>query len=234
MSTGLLSPQNWPKKINARKHWIMPPKLMPRLVSTARHKIMPPTKTLRALGLRRGMAFMDAGCGPGFFTLPACRIVGASGQVLASDISPAMVRELRFRSKQSGIKNLLVKKSNDPNIPFPDKSADMVMLGFVLHESAEVEVFLSGVERALRPGGRLVGSEWHPRETEYGPPLWARLDIGETKRLLRGSGMSIVASWSFDDDTYFVMAHRKSRAKGVGLLFQPPEKVTRRQGAKIR
>lgn len=207
----------------------MPPKLMPRLVSATRHKIMPPTKTLCSLGLRRGMTFLDAGCGPGFFALPACRIVGAGGRVLASDISPAMLRELRSKSSQLGLKNLLVKKSNDPKIPFPDESADMVMLGFVLHESAELEAFLSEVARVLRPGGRIVASEWHPRETEYGPPLWARLDMGETRRLLRGAGMSIAGSWSFDEDTYFVAAHHKSRKKAAPPLFQPLEKVTRRR-----
>ncbi len=197
---------------------------MARLVSTARHKIMPPTKTLRALGLRRGMTFFDAGCGPGFFALPACRIVGVGGKVLASDISPAMIRELRSQADQLGLKNLLVKKSNDPNIPFPDKSADMVMLGFVLHESAEIEAFLSETGRVLRPGGRIVAADWHPKETEYGPPLWARLGMGETGHLLRGSGMSIAGSWSFDEDTYFVAAHHKERKKGRGRFSSPPRR----------
>lgn len=148
---------------------------------------------------------------------------------MASDISPAMIRALRSKSNQLGLKNLSVKKSSDPKIPFPDESADMAMLGFVLHESAEIEAFLSEAGRVLRPGGRVVASEWHPRETEYGPPLWARLDMGETKRLLRGSGMSIAGSWSFDEDTYFVVAHRESRKKAAGPFFPPVEKVTRRQ-----
>lgn len=38
-----------------------------------------PENILAEIGLRSGMTFMDNGCGQGFFTIPAAKIVGDSG-----------------------------------------------------------------------------------------------------------------------------------------------------------
>ena len=45
------------------------------------------------------------------------------------------------------------------------------MLGFVLRESAKVEVFLSGARRAFRPSVRIVAADWHLRQAEPGSLL---------------------------------------------------------------
>lgn len=212
-----------------RKNWVMPPNKMSLLVSNHRRRIMPPTKTLRALGLRNGLTLLDAGCGPGFFTVPACRVVGKSGRVLACDTSLKMLRATRQRAKEIGVGNLQLKKSRDPVLPFPDDCADMVMLGFVLHETTSIRRFLAEARRVLRPGGRAVLMEWHPRQTDYGPPLWARLSAQETKRAARGVGLSVVGAWSFDDDTYFVMARHKNERADIGPFSAEIKKITRRE-----
>ncbi len=199
------------------------------LVSNRRRRIMPPAKTLRALGLRRGMAALDVGCGPGFFCMPASQIVGRDGSVLACDTSPSMLRELREQKKRLGLKNLLIRKSRDPAIPFSDECADLVMLGFFLPETAKTKAFMDEVHRTLRPGGRVIVSEWHPRPTAYGPPLWARLGIRETRKIVRESGLLVDRGWSFDDDTYFVVAHRKNVAGRPAIGFRAVETITRRK-----
>ncbi len=202
---------------------------MPLLVSGRRRRIMPPAKTLRALGLGSGMTFLDAGCGPGFFTFPACGIVGKRGEVLACDTSPAMLRAARKKANEIGLENLKLKKSKDPEIPFPDKCADVVMLGFVLHETGSIKRFLSGVRRVLKPGGWVILMEWHPRPTDYGPPLWARLSLLETRRAVRAAGMAVSGSWSYDDDTYFVVARHKNVRLAAGAVSEKIKKITRRK-----
>jgi len=42
-----------------------------------------PYKVLKAAGLEPGQRALEVGCGPGFFTIPAARIVGEEGSVLA-------------------------------------------------------------------------------------------------------------------------------------------------------
>jgi len=44
--------------------------------------------------LKSGLTFMDLGCGPGFFALPAARMVGKSGKVYGVDINPGSIQEL--------------------------------------------------------------------------------------------------------------------------------------------
>ncbi len=206
----------------------MPPGRMSLLVSGRRRRIMPPTKTLRALGLRRGMTMVDVGCGPGFFCLPACRVVGKAGRVIACDSSPTMLRALRKASKERGLKNLKLQKTRDPEIPCPDGCADLAMLGFVLHETASVLRFLREVARVLRPGGRAAVMEWHPIETEYGPPLRARLSMLETKRAVREAGLLVDTAWDFDDDTYFVVARHKKKTPGGESPYPEVHPITRR------
>jgi ubiquinone/menaquinone biosynthesis C-methylase UbiE len=201
---------------------------MPLLISGRRHRIMPPTKVLRALGLRRGMTMVDVGCGPGFFCLPACRVVGKTGRVIATDTSPSMLRALRDESKKRGLENLKLQKSRDPEISSPDGCADLAMLGFVLHETASVPRFLREVARVLRPGGRAAVMEWHPIDTEYGPPLRARLSMSETKRAVREAGLLVDIAWDFDGDTYFVMARHKKKTPGGGSPYPAVHPITRR------
>ncbi len=44
--------------------------------SRLRYKFFGPTKTLQGAGLGPGMRVLEIGCGTGFFTLPAARMLG--------------------------------------------------------------------------------------------------------------------------------------------------------------
>lgn len=46
-----------------------------------RGKWQNPEKTLKDIGLKEGKNFADIGCGYGFFTISAAKIVGESGNV---------------------------------------------------------------------------------------------------------------------------------------------------------
>ena len=45
-----------------------------------------PYKLLKAAGLEEGQKVIEVGCGPGFFTIPAARIVGDEGHVYAVEV----------------------------------------------------------------------------------------------------------------------------------------------------
>ena len=46
-----------------------------------------PYRLLRAAGLDDMQKVVEVGCGPGFFTIPAVRIVGEKGHVYAIDVN---------------------------------------------------------------------------------------------------------------------------------------------------
>jgi len=68
-----------------------------------------PYKLLNAAGLKPGQKVLEVGCGPGFFTIPAARIVGEKGRVYALDINPVAVETVRRKIKERGLKNVDVK-----------------------------------------------------------------------------------------------------------------------------
>lgn len=50
-----------------------------------------PYKLLHEAGLKKGHTVLEAGCGPGFLTIPAAKRVGDEGHVYAVDIHPRAV-----------------------------------------------------------------------------------------------------------------------------------------------
>ena len=67
-----------------------------------RRKWQNPENVLAEIGLKSGMTFADIGCGQGFFTIPAAKIVGESGKVYASDISETNIQKLREKVDSAG------------------------------------------------------------------------------------------------------------------------------------
>jgi len=79
-----------------------------------------PYKVLRAAGLEPGQKVLEVGCGPGFFTIPAARIVGEEGSVLAFDINPVAVEHVRRKIEEAGATNARVIVA-DATTPTPPK-----------------------------------------------------------------------------------------------------------------
>lgn len=65
-----------------------------------------PYKLLKAAGLDEGQKVIEVGCGPGFLTIPAARIVGDEGLVYAVDIHPLAIERVKEKIKREGIKNV--------------------------------------------------------------------------------------------------------------------------------
>ena len=167
---------------------------------------MPPVKTLRALGLKRGMSFLDIGCGPGYFAIPACGVVGKYGRVLACDVSPVMIAELRAGAKERAYANLTAKRNQGSRIPFPDASADFVLIAFVLHGLADIQALLVESRRAMKKGAAITLIDWHKKPMDMGPPLEARFEPRELVAELREAGFRKARWWDFDGNTYFAAA----------------------------
>jgi ubiquinone/menaquinone biosynthesis C-methylase UbiE len=64
-----------------------------------------PYKALDIAGLEAGQQVLEVGCGPGFFTVPAARMVGETGSVLALDVNPLAVERVQRRIETEGVTN---------------------------------------------------------------------------------------------------------------------------------
>ena len=104
---------------------------------------------LRSLGVSEGKAVADLGCGPGFFTLPASELVGPTGKVFAVDVQQEMVDDLRARLAQQGITNVAVRRSSELELALQQRSVDLALLAFMLHEVEQRSSFLLAAKRLL-------------------------------------------------------------------------------------
>jgi len=164
---------------------------------------MRPRQFLLREGLGRGHVFVDVGCGPGFFTLPAARIVGPRGIAYGVDTEPAMLAELRRQNPPANVRCI---ESAENSVPIPDGTADFLLLAYVLHETEDSEAFLKELMRIMKKGAKLVILEWKKRREEEGPPYEDRLTQRQVKDLLREAGFGRIRSESINPSHYEVSA----------------------------
>ena len=177
-----------------------------KLDSEERRKILPPEKTLKKCGLKPGDVAADIGCGTGYFTLPAARIVGEGGRVFAVDTSLRMLDELSRKMEGEELPNVEVVHSEEYRIPLEKGSCTFVLLSAVLHEVVNKRKFLCEVKELLRPEGTLAVLEWNTLKPEEGPPLKERIAVAELSQVLMDMGFSITGRRMLTSPVYSVSA----------------------------
>ncbi|TSA86059.1 class I SAM-dependent methyltransferase [Deinococcus detaillensis] len=96
-----------------------------------------------------GQQWLDVGTSAGFYAGVLAR---AGAEVLACDISPAMLREAARREPDSRIQYALL---NAEHTGLPAESLDGVSIGATLNETACPQQMFTEAQRLLRPGGQL-------------------------------------------------------------------------------
>jgi ubiquinone/menaquinone biosynthesis C-methylase UbiE len=114
-----------------------------------------PYKALYAAGLGPGQKVLEVGCGPGFFTLPAARIVGETGSILSLDVNPFAVEHVRQKIEAAGVTNARTLLANAAQTNLPDQSFDLAFLFGLARPIGDMGRMWSELHRLLKPGGTL-------------------------------------------------------------------------------
>lgn len=178
------------------------PKRIDILISEERKKELDPLKYLKEKGLKKGMAFADIGCGPGFFVFPASEIVGKEGKIYALDTQQEMLNELK---KRRPAENVIVLKSDETNLPVEGKAVDMALMVFVLHEVHHPVDFLKEVKRTLKPSGKLIVIDWEKKVEENGPPFEERVPKEKAGEIFAQAGFKNIETNSLNPSHYEVV-----------------------------
>lgn len=113
-----------------------------------------PDKLLAASGIEPGQTVLEIGCGSGFFTVPASKILGNEGRLYAIDIHPAAVRETERKVREFELMNVSVVQEDAVNSSFPAGTFDAVLLyGVVPAPVISTEEIFGEICRILKPGG---------------------------------------------------------------------------------
>ncbi len=160
-----------------------------------------PEATLRATGLRPGMAAVDLCCGNGWFTAPMARIAGA-GRVWAIDLDPAMTAAAAARLKGEGLPwcRFITGDARRMNEAL-EGQVDYILIANTFHGVLDKTGLASCAARALRGGGKLVIINWHARKREEtivlghprGPATELRMTPQQTLAAVAPSGLRLVA-----------------------------------------
>jgi len=117
---------------------------------------------LQRIRLQQGMRLLDVGSGPGRLALPAARLVGETGQVVALDVQAKMLEKLRDRAEGRGLNNIRTIHAAAGSGHVDKDCFDRVLLVTVLGEIADKREALVEIHRSLRHGGILSVTEVIP------------------------------------------------------------------------
>ena len=124
-----------------------------------------PYKLLNSAGLKPGQKVLEIGCGPGFFTIPAAKIVGEKGSVYALDINPVAIKTMRRKIKEKGLKNVKVILADASETGLPEESVDVAFLFGVIHALDDVDAVMQETHRVLKVKGVLsIQKPWWPEK----------------------------------------------------------------------
>ena len=102
-----------------------------------------------------GSRVLDVAAGAGEQTLAAARRAGSAGHVLATDISPAILRYAQAAARKAGLANVETQEiDGERHDLLPAGSFDAAISRVGLIYFPDQQRALAGIRHALRPGGR--------------------------------------------------------------------------------
>ncbi len=168
-----------------------------------RRESPPAEAILREIGLGPGQIVADVGCGPGFFTLPAARLVGPAGMVYAVDVEPTMLERVQLAAAAEALRNVVVRPSAGLPVPLDDHCADLTLCALVLHDLTDPLPLVRELIRITRPEGRIAVIEWTP---EMSDPRRNRIPSTVATRLFAAAGRPNVAITPLSAKQYLLLS----------------------------
>jgi ubiquinone/menaquinone biosynthesis C-methylase UbiE len=154
--------------------------------------------TLDALSPPPGVRLLDVGCGTGILLGAATRRDPSAG-VYGIDLVPEMLE----RAARRGAGRWHLALGDAKALPFADACFDAVASSSSFHHWAEPRLALGEIARVLRPGGRLVLTDWCRDDLLFRPfALYLRLSspavhhvysVAEARALLESAGFRSVS-----------------------------------------
>ena len=117
-------------------------------------------KLVELAGVKSGQRVLDIATGIGEPALTACRKVGDSGYLLATDISPEMLAIGRQRARYAGLNNIEFKEGDSATVVLPDSSFDAALCRWGLMFLPNLSTALKTIQRSLVSGGKFATAVW--------------------------------------------------------------------------
>ncbi len=150
-----------------------------------------PEAILNNIGLKAGMIFMDIGCGDGFFSLLAAKMIGRAGKVFAVDIDAGAIEKLKRKADEQGLENIQAVVGAGEETVFCNGCADIVFYSMVLHDFKDPKKVLFNARQMLKPNGLIVDLDWKKKQMSFGPPAHIRFSEEYASDLIKQAGLMV-------------------------------------------
>ena len=118
---------------------------------------MNPVKTLQGAGIQPGQTILEVGCGTGFFTIPAAKLIGDQGSLVAMDLSSGYIDQVSKKVCNADLKNVRVVKRDALDTGLDNASIDKALLfGVIPFPLLPLNRLLPEMHRVLKPDGTLA------------------------------------------------------------------------------
>jgi len=132
--------------------------------SRLRAWLMNPVKTLQGAGIEPGQTILEVGCGTGFFTIPAAKLIGDEGHLVAMDPSAGYIEQVSGKVHRADLKNVRVVRRDALDTRLDTASIDKVLLfGVIPFPLLPLNRLLPEMHRVLKPEGTLAVWLFPPR-----------------------------------------------------------------------
>ena len=168
---------------------------------------MAPEDILRTVATEDLTSLADIGCGSGYFTIAAARMLPQT-RILAVDRQQDMLDFVAERARSAGLTNVETIQSDATSLPFADAELDAVLMSHVFHDIPEHAAMREEVHRVLKPGGAFFLVEWEKEDTPMGPPLAIRIGSDDLSAILRAGGFKVEQVLHGPGSTYRLLARR--------------------------
>ena len=111
---------------------------------------------ITACDLSPGQIVADVGAGSGLFTFLFAKKVGPTGKVIAVDILPEFLGEIKTIAQKNGLSNVETLVCTEDTVPLPEASVDVVFICDTYHHFEYPKTELASIHRALRKDGMLI------------------------------------------------------------------------------
>lgn len=125
---------------------------------------------VRALGLRTGQTVADIGAGSGYYTMRLSPLLGPEGRVIAQDVMPKYLDQLRRRTRKAGLTNVSFVRGTHSDPRLPAGAVDVALMIHMYHEIAQPYALLARLRASLKPGGRVAIVDLEREPAFHGMP----------------------------------------------------------------
>lgn len=169
-----------------------------------------PSKAIAMMQLKPTDIVADIGAGTGFFSFRVARLV-PRGKVLAEDIDPEMVKDLKDTIHKTGTPNVQPILGTDTDPKLPQGSVDLVLMVDAYHEFDHPREMMEAIVKSLKPGGRVIDLEYRGEDPEVPIKPHHKMTEAQAKKEMAAVGLTHVKTLHDLPQQHFMVFQKPPR-----------------------